>query len=62
MKIVSEDKEMELRNTYWKCQECKRIYTYANIDKEFVTCPVCNGDEVRPITIFKIINAKEIKK
>lgn len=58
MKMKTDEREMELRETYWKCKDCKRIYTHANIDRDIVTCPICAGAELTPVTIFKLVKIK----
>ena len=53
--MIRNENEMELRTTYWKCKDCKKIYLKANIDRDIVTCPVCASTDVLPVTIFKLV-------
>ena len=55
MKMKTVQSEMELRETYWKCKVCQKIYVKAEIkDDASLVCPVCDSTDILPITVFRV--------
>ena len=54
------DGKMELRQTYWKCTNCKKIFTKADIQDEVIVCPECGlSSSILPITVFEVVDLKK---
>ena len=46
---------IELRQTYWRCNDCRKIFVKAEVLHDCIVCPECGLSGITPITVFEVI-------